>query len=187
MTSLFETPVPALIVGLLTTSVFFGAFLKTGRRSLIAASLLAIATTIGLVLLERAVVTDRERVEQTIYDLAAAVERNDVQGALSFVHSQASKIRPHAEREFATWSFSRVVVKNNLEVELQGAPQATRAVATFNVVVVLGDRQGQIVDQHVARVVRVTLVKEEDDWRVWEYSHLNVLGNPDQYSVTVEH
>ena len=182
MTSLLESPVAAVVVGSLVTIVLIIALLRTGRRSMLIAALLAIAATVGLVVLERSVVTEREQVEQTIYAIAAAVERNDVPEALSYVHSSSKTIREQAEREFGSWQFSRVVVKNNLEVELQGGEPATEATATFNVVVILSSRDGGLVDQHVARVVKVTLLKEGGDWRVSDYTHMNIMGKPDQHS-----
>ena len=186
MSSVFESPMTAIIVGGLTTALMITAFLKTGSKFLLAGTIVAIAGTIGMVVMERMVVTERERVEQTIYDVAACVERNDVEGAISHVHSQANRIRNHATREFSSWKFSRVVVKNNLEVKLTPPGNPQTATATFNVVVILSDASESIKDQHVARLVRVTLRKEQDDWRVWEYSHMNPLGNADEFTVTVE-
>lgn len=186
MTSLFESPTTALIVGGLTTALLITGFLQTGWKSLLVGTLLTIAATIGMVVLERMVVTERERVEQVIYDVAACVERNDVEAAISHVHSGASRIRDHAKREFSSWKFSRVVVKSNLEVKLTPTENPQTAVASFNVVVVLSDASESIKDQHVARMVQVTLRKEQDEWRVWSYTHMNPLGNPDDFSPAVE-
>ena len=81
MTWLFENPVPAVLIGGFSLAILIGGWLKTGWRSLIVAMVAVIALTVGLVVLERYVVTDREQVDLTLRDIAALVERNDIDKA----------------------------------------------------------------------------------------------------------
>jgi len=181
MSSWLESPVPALMVGGLTTALFVGGWLKTGHRWMLLLALAALGITAGLVVLERQVVTERERVENTVLAMAQCVQENDVPGLLEYIHSDATNVRARASREMGNYKFVRVVVKNNLRVEMS-SPTTDQAVAHFNVVVVLGDAGGMVTDQHIARTVQLTFAKQGNDWRLWNYSHNSVLGSPDQFS-----
>jgi hypothetical protein len=181
MTSWLESPVPALMVGGLTTALFAGGWMKTGHRWMLLLAVAALGITIGLVLLERYVVTERERVENTVLAIAERVQANDVPGLLEYIHADATNVRTRASQEMGRYRFSRVVVKNNLRVEMN-SPTADQAVAHFNVVVVLGDAGGTVTDQHIARTVQLTFARQGSEWRLWNYAHTNVLGNPDQFS-----
>ena len=102
MTWLTENPFPVLLIGSLTTAILAGGWLRTGSKWLLFAVIAAIAVTVGLVLAERWIVTDREQVTQTLHDLAAVVERNEVAAALELRLLQSTgRSQPSGQRTAA--------------------------------------------------------------------------------------
>src|SRR5215813_10738404 len=91
-----EDPTPILVGGGLILLVLGGFFLKSGRGIILLAMAL-VALTMGLaVLIDRLVVTDREAVANTIYDAAAMAERNDLNGVMEIISSDAPEVRAEA-------------------------------------------------------------------------------------------
>ena len=174
MTWLTENPFPALLIGALSTAILAGGWLRTGSKWLLFAVIAAIALTVGIVLAERWIVTDREKVTETLYDIAALVERNDVKGALDYAYSKSPAVRSQAANELPLYRFSEVDIKSNLQVEVFPNHDPPMATAEFNVVVVLSTRDGLIANRRIPRYVEVTFYQEDDGrWRVGGYNHFD--------------
>ena len=74
------------------------------------------AATVGLVLLESTVKTPRERIYETIFAMAAAVEKGDFETALGYVSPESEIVRSQALNELNKYEISSITVKNNLIV-----------------------------------------------------------------------
>ncbi len=171
---LTEDPLPLLLIGALSTAILASGWLYTGSRWLLAAAITAIGLTVAAVLVERWIVTDREQVTATLYEIAAAVERNDIDGALQYAYSRAPRIREQANTELRLYRFSEVNIKRNLRVEVFPDERPPMAKAEFNVVVVLTTRDGLITNRRIPRYVEVTFYKEADGrWGVANYNHFD--------------
>jgi hypothetical protein len=170
MNWLYEQPMPILLMGGVLVAALFVGYVKTGHRALIAAVVLAIALVIGLLMLERMVVTDREQVEDVLRTIAADVERNDIDGALRYVLPTAPGVE-HARSELKRIRFEEVNIKPNLEIELFPDRAPPTAEARFNVVVVASSPQMGFGADRYPRYVEVTFVKEGDRWMVRDYAH----------------
>jgi hypothetical protein len=170
MTWVLEEPIYILVLGLITAAFLGFALMQTGYRSLLHALLAVLALTGGLLLLERMVVTDREQVQAALERIADDVETNDLEAILSHVYSGAPDVYARAKMEFPNYEFSRVKIKDNVEATFEQGAQPPRVRVTFNVVVDVSVRQTGY-GETVARFVRVTLVKEDGDWHVADYSH----------------
>lgn len=174
MIALLENPLPALLIGSLTTVILAGGWLRTGSQWLLAAIIAAIVLTIGAVLVERFVVTDREQVTQTLFDIAALVERNQVKEVLEYAYPKTPAVRSQAAAELPLYRFSEVDIKSNLEVSVFPQRKPPMATAEFNVVVVLSTREGLINNRRIPRYVEATFYKDDDgQWRVGAYSHFD--------------
>ena len=115
MTWLTENPFPVLLIGLLTTAILASGWLCMGSKWLLVAVIAAIGLTVGLVIAERWIVTDREQVTQTLHDLASVVERNEVEAALQYAYSKDPAVRNKAANELPLYRFSEVNIKSNLK------------------------------------------------------------------------
>ncbi|NLF68100.1 MAG: hypothetical protein GX575_03485 [Candidatus Anammoximicrobium sp.] len=174
MTWLTENPLPVLLIGSLTAIILAGGWLQTGSRWLLAAIFAAIALTIGAVLAERLIVTDREQVTQTLFDIAALVERNQVNEALEYAYPGTPAVRSQAAAELPLYRFSEVNIKSNLEVRVSPERHPPTAVAEFNVVVVLSTRDGLLAHRRIPRYLEVTFLQDDDgQWRVGAYEHFD--------------
>jgi uncharacterized membrane protein YhiD involved in acid resistance len=171
MAWLLEKPLFIVVMGLLTAAVLGGLWMQTGRRSVFYALAAALVLTGLLLALERAVETDREQIESTLYHIARDVERNDLEAVLRHAHSEAKWIRRQASDELPRYDFQDVNIKSNLTIRLESDEDPRQAVAEFNVVVVLSDRLGFLKDRRIPRFVIVTFLRENGDWRVTDYEH----------------
>jgi hypothetical protein len=172
MTELAENPFPALLIGCLTTVILASGRLRTGSKWLLAAVIATILATVAAVLAERLIVTERERVTQTLFDIAGLVERNQVNEVLEYAYPKTPAVRVQAANELPRYRFSRVDIKRNLEIEVFPDLVPPMATANFNVVVVLDTRDGQFNSQLIPRYVEVTFYKDDDgQWRVGAYEH----------------
>ena len=97
MTLLLENPLPIWSAGAVFTTLCL--VLVLARRSLasIIALVVVIAITLLLVLAEEVVVTEREKVEESILQLTNALEVNDLAAVLALVDPSANKVRADAE------------------------------------------------------------------------------------------
>jgi hypothetical protein len=169
---ILENPFPAMVVGGITCVILGGGWLQTGRRPLLLLMIGAILLTVGAVLLEGLVVTDREEVESTLFEIASLVEQNEIEAAMQYAYSGSPQVRQEATSELSHYHFVSVDIKPNLEIQVFPNEDPPRATADFNVVVVLGTRDGLISERRIPRYVEVTMYREVDgQWRVSDYAH----------------
>lgn len=171
MNTLFESFWSIVIVGVLVTTVLIGAWLQTGKKPLLIVGLLALLVMAILLGVERRVVTEREKVEATIYRVAREVEKFDLQAVLALIHPDAKDIQATATSEFRLYKIKEVSIKPGMKIEIDMKRQPPEATAKFNVVVVGGDAAGVFTDQRVPRFISLTFQKEGDEWKVWDYEH----------------
>ncbi len=172
MTWLMETPLPAILMGGLTTAILGSGWLRTGKQWLLYLMVAAILLTVGAVFLERAVVTDREQVTATLYEIAALVERNEIDEALKYACSGSPAARSTAKAELPFYEFHEVSIRRNLEVEVFPEHIPPKATAEFNVLVVFSTKDHFITESRALRFVEVIFLQEENgEWRVSDYEH----------------
>lgn len=174
MTWLVEQPLKILLLGGLTAVTLAYAWAHLRYRWLLHACLGVAALTIGLLLLERLVETEPERIRATLRQIARDVERNDLETILSHVYSGAPQTLAQARSEFPRYEFERVSIKPNIEITLDPTAQPPAARVTFNVRVDVVELSSGI-RYTPARFVVVTMRKEGGQWKVAEYSHDDVL------------
>ena len=169
---IFEDPVPAMIVGGLTAAILGGGWIQTGRKSLLYVMIVVILLTVALVVVERVVVTPREQVKDTLFEIARLVAENDIEAASSYAYSGAPQIRQAAIAELSLYQFQSVDIKRNLKIKVEPDRDPPRATADFNVVVTMGTRDGFISERRIPRYVEITMYREADgQWRVADYAH----------------
>ena len=182
MRVLLESPFPALLGGGLLTAMLIGGWVQTARLWPLLAALGVIAVTVGLVVLEQQVETEREKVTTTLREMVQVVEQNDLEGLLQHIHPEAEDIRQKARREFPNYHFGAISIRPNLEVTIMDGSPAT-ARATFNVVAD-GSLAGLgLEESSVRRYVEVDFKQYGDHWKIIGYDHFEPLrGMRDQYS-----
>jgi hypothetical protein len=174
MTYFLETPWPAMLIGGLAALMIGSGWLRTGQTWLLYLLLAILALTVGAVVLERLVVTDREQVDATLHEIARLVEKNDLEAAFQYAHSPA--VRGQAAGELPRYRFQEVAIARNLQIKVFPKHLPPKATAEFNVLVVFSTRDGSWSNQRLARYVEVTMLKDDDgQWRVSAYAHYDPM------------
>jgi ketosteroid isomerase-like protein len=175
MTTLLETPWPAMIWGSLIALVLLVVALKTGHGMWLIVMAGVLVITAGLVILERIVVSERERVEQTLYDCAAAVETNNVAAVLGFVSEHAGSARSRIRAELPHYTIGNVSI-SGLEIKLIGDPATTATADLIGHCWVDERRGGSGQRMTVTQRFLVRLQKENGRWVLTDYEHRPLLG-----------
>jgi hypothetical protein len=168
MNYLAENALPIWAVGAVALTMALIVYFQTRTNG----PLLAIGAVIGimaaLLIAEHFVETPREAVERTLYELAATVERNDVEGALSYLASTAdTQIRSDVETlmPFVKIERARVMGTPKIEVE-EGSNPDTATVTCRGLVIatVKNGMKGGAEDE-----LTMTWVRRGDRWLVEDY------------------
>jgi ketosteroid isomerase-like protein len=168
MTTLLENPWPGLLAGIIVSMLLAIAYFAVPKRGILIAMGVAVAATLGMFLLERFVVTPAEEVEQTLYDLAATLQTNDVPAVLEFVSPDAAMVRGAAQRHMPRYQINEVHIASNLEVKVNEA-DPTKAVAKFNCRVNANDRRGELPYNNALLQFSINFEKVGDKWLIAEY------------------
>jgi hypothetical protein len=175
MSWFFEGPWPILVTGLVVEAILIVALVRTGRAVLLWAILGVGLLTGGLLIVERLVVTDNERIAATLDGVAAAVTANDLNGVLAYIGPDAKDVR-----KLATDSLRRIKVReanvgNDLSIVITQQGGAPSALATFTGRIraeVHGEALGH--DTYAGRF-RVGLVKQGDKWLVVAFDRRDLV------------
>jgi hypothetical protein len=167
-----ENPLPILICGAVVLLVLLVLLLKTGRGAILTA-MLAVAVVMGLaVLIDRLVVTDREKIANVIYAGAAAAQRNDLEAVIDLISPDAAGVRAEARRWIGQGGHARLDEVNitAMEVTLNRATNPPTGTARFRVFA-----RGQVIDREgtfggpYTEILTVHFRREGDRWMVTGY------------------
>jgi hypothetical protein len=165
---LLESPWPWLLLGIAAEAVLAVALVRTQRGHLLWAMLgVAIFVLLGLVV-ERLVVTEREKVEMTLDAGVAAARANDLNRLLACISPKATKART-----YAGWVLGRAQVEEayirNLEIKINRLTSPPTAIAEFDAFGRGRDRKNEFPYQGFARRVKVELRREGGRWLVSDF------------------
>jgi hypothetical protein len=177
MSFLFENPFNIALLGGLTLAIIGGGWYQVQRKELAIAFVAAAILFAGLLVLERSVITDTEAIRATILQIAREAEADDVEALARHFHSSARRHEERLRREMETWQIDKVSVKNNLLVKVNEKSQPKSAEATFNVVVVGGDRDGTIQSMTIPRFITAKFLWEDGEWKCSDYDHDDVRAS----------
>jgi hypothetical protein len=170
MTWIYEEPLPILVMSAVLCVALSVGFIKTGQKWLLFALAAVVVLTVALLAIERAVVTDREQVEDVLRQIAAAVERNDIDEAMQhFLRDPPAKLQADSDY-LKKITFREVSIKPNLEIIIFPGTAPLRAETRFNVTVVADAGWGDG-PRHYPRYVEATFIKQGDRWIVHDYQH----------------
>lgn len=179
--SLAEQPLlVSLLVGVFAAGLVY-AWLQTGKRAAGWAGLVLFCLIPLLWLISVRWVTDRERIEQVIYEAAAAVEANDHERALQAIGDR--ELRARAAAELSRFVFSKATVTRIRRIDLIEGSLPPTAEVELVAKVTVGQRGGQFQDITVPRVLVLKFTQTEpDQWGVVDYRHQPIIGPGDPYS-----
>jgi len=142
------------------------AFLKTGAKPLVPTIGAVLALLVGLLVLERMVVTDEEELVETLDNIAHAIERGDLEAVLQHIHPSAGKVIEDAHMYHQQYKFQTVAITNmrKIIVRDQDPPTAQmHFIVRIDVALSSGGRRS------ILRGVILDLLKENEHWLVVHY------------------
>ncbi|TWU19075.1 hypothetical protein [Allorhodopirellula heiligendammensis] len=182
-----ESPlIVAVVLGVLAAALIYG-WLQTGRKPLaIIGLIVACLIPIAWIVSENWV-TDREQIEQLIYQTADAVEANDYERAVAVIGDEAT--RQQALNELPQWEFSQADVGRIQSIRLIDDTLPMQADVDMTVKVEVSSKRGGLQQLRVPRRLLLTLEKRADNadqvgggWVVTKYEHMSIVGGPDNFS-----
>ena len=143
MEILFENPLRIIFIGAVVEALLGIALFRTGRGPLLWAMIGTLALTVLGVVVERLVVTERERIEMTLDGITSALEANDLGRVLSYIAPTAVKTRNRA-----AWALGRIEFQSarvyRLDITINPLTTPITAKASFFGYIAYRDRQGEI-------------------------------------------
>lgn len=166
---LTEDPTYSIMMGLLLTGAFAAFAFMLKQRLLWVLAALSFLIMVGLVITERVIVTDYEQVRADVFDLADAVQRNDVDKVLSYVSESMPTTRSRVRNEMPQYHFRTCRILGFNEISFDEESQT--ATADFVVYVDLNAMKTYQYDGSGTRRVNLKFQKEPGGWKIIDYSH----------------
>ena len=175
MTTFIENPYPLLVVGVLVEAFLVALLYATQKKLILIPIAVVLVLVIGGILIERAVVTEREEVEDTIDQVAAALRANDVDAVLSHLSKSAGESRSRAR-----WALDRLQINgakvSGLEITINSLTSPPSAKAKFSGVIKFDDRKKEFPYRVYDSKFEFELRKEGNRWMVTGHDESNPAG-----------
>jgi hypothetical protein len=145
------------------------AWLKTGRKALLIGVAVVAVAGVGTLAAAALIVTDKERVENEIYDVAKDVERNDLDAVIDHIHADAQTIIQDAKNRLPSYNFDGVLVRfRRVEIDETQSPRTAKA---HFIVDVSGTHKSSSspIPNGAKGYFEVELVEEGDRWLIRGY------------------
>lgn len=168
-----ETPWPPIMILAAIAAGFGAAFLSTQRAKHILPILLLGVLAIGVYVIEEQIVTERERVETSIHEVAAAFQRQDMTGTLAYFSEQALTLRLKAAGALLGVQVQDDLRITDVSVEMSNSESRARAHFRANgsfSVVPYGDVG------HQPTRWNVDWQKEGGEWRIVNVERLDPIN-----------
>jgi hypothetical protein len=169
MTTLFENPLPILVVGGLLATFAIIVFLARRSGASLAALIAVVALTAALLVVERVVVTEREQVEVALATMLDAIESNDVAGAVACVDPAAAAIRRDIE---ALMPMLKVEAANSAaeQITLDESARPPTAISQFQAYLRGLHQSSGTPVAYLNQRVDLHWVKRGDQWLLADYT-----------------
>ncbi len=169
MTAVLESPLPAILGGIVLLLLLAIAYFAVPKRGIVIAMGVVVAGVIGLVLLERAVITQREEVENALFHLAKTLETDDVAAVQELIAPDATLVQSAAQRHMPRYQINEVRITRDLEVTVDSAADPPQAIAKFTCRVNANDRKGELPYNTAILEFSIHFRKDGDRWLVESY------------------
>ena len=167
MTWLYENPLPILFGGLALAVVLWLALASQNRRMAAICAGLTLLVMGVMLLIERRVVTDVEKVRIRIDVIARDLATNDVKIIQTHIAPDAEDIKRQARASMGLVDIDKVVIATKAKVDINPLTSPPSAIAKF-VVKIEGQARGGFSGPFV-RTLEVKFKRHDDKWLVSGY------------------
>lgn len=170
MNWLAENALPIWVGGAVALTMAIIVYLQTRTNKALLGIGVVVAVTAALLAAEWLMETPREAIERTLYELAAAVEANDVPATLTFLASSAdAEVRSDVETLMPLVNIERARIIGTPKIEVDNVPDPSSATAQMRgIIVATIKRNGMKGGQEDE--LTLTLVRSGDRWLVESYT-----------------
>ncbi len=170
MNWLAENTLPIWMFGAIALTMALVVYFQTRTNGALLGIAGVVIVTGVLLLISWLVVTPREAIERSLYKLAATVQANDVQGALSYLAPSAdSQLRKDVETLMPLVRIELARVVDTPQIDVETGPNPTSATVQCHGVIVAVNRQDGMkggADDHLV----MKWVRRGDRWLVESYT-----------------
>ncbi len=167
-----ENPMYSIMLGLLFTGGFAAFSVMLQSRTCMVLSVISFLTMVGLVVMERSIETDNEKLRSNTFRLAELVANNDLQGAKRYFSKKMLSTINQLETEMPDYNFRSCRITGFRPIEFDSTSNPTKAQVDFTVIVNVDASIRYQYDGVAQRGVLLNFEKESDgEWRIVNYSH----------------
>jgi ketosteroid isomerase-like protein len=170
MTWLTENPWPPIFILGIAACVMVAVWTSQKRGAWLVGALTAVIAAAAVFFVEKAVITEGERVEQHVRDLVEAFVRGDRDRVVSFFSARAPELNALAVRGLDLVEFPSGIDVKDMSVRVSN--ENTRAISLFRANGVVSVK-GLGAQQQMASRWQVTWQKEGNDWKIVEVVRLH--------------
>jgi hypothetical protein len=166
MNFFFEGPWPILITGLILEAILVITVVRTGRGAVMLA-IAGVGLAIGgMLVLERAIVTESEQIRITFDDICAQVVAGNLDGVLAHIDPSADKVRQMVTDAMRRAKFREAKVHSDLSIRFSEQGTTPYALANFTGSVKLNTGSQSVGHDVFLDRFKVGLLKRGDRWLV---------------------
>ncbi|HUG92731.1 MAG TPA: hypothetical protein VML55_17960 [Planctomycetaceae bacterium] len=169
-----ENPWPPIFVCVGLAGLCVAAWVSTRRAVALAGAAGLVGLCVAIFVAERLIVSDAERVEAAVVDLAAAYERRDLDRALAFISDDAAALKSSARWLMDTYEVRGGLRITDLDARLN--ENGTEAVSHFRANGSFASRRGTFGPTHYATRWEFTWHREPSGWKVVAVQPLHVVS-----------
>jgi len=167
---LLESPILLGLIGLVIVGSAVFIWTQTSEKVAIYVAAVSIVVTILLVLISTQIVTDRERIQTILDEVAGALPANDQETILGYIHPSATELLARVKTELPRYEFRRAKVTSIKSITVNTTTTPQTAIAEFNVVVQVGIGNESI---RVPRFIKVYFMQRDGNWLVRDYEQFS--------------
>jgi hypothetical protein len=168
---LTENPWPLILLLALAAGVMLAFWTSQKRGIWVLGAVAALACAVAVYFVEKAFVTEAERVENKVHAVAEAFTRQDREGTLAFFSVQNAPLR-----ETVVQALDWVELPNGVDIKdmsVRLSNENTRAVARFRANGTVSYKQQGA--QHYPSRWEVTWQKEAGDWKIIAVDRMHTI------------
>ena len=169
MAWILEEPLPILLLGVAAIAVLAVILVQTGRGITLLTMAGVLLLTGCLLLVQWLIVTESERIETVLEQIAAAAKANNSQAVLDHVAGDALQLRKEIQDRMSAFHFRFVSITSGPDIVVVDSADPPSAKAVLVVRIAVQPKRGHIIEGSTVVRLSVHLVKHAGLWQVSEY------------------
>jgi|688.fasta_scaffold1047756_1 hypothetical protein len=169
-----ETPFHSIMIGLIATFAFGLIWLMSKRNLFAVLALLSFLLMSAAIIVERVLVTDQEKISQTLDRLADAVRKNNEAELLLWISDRAPEVKESARGHLRRFEIDYCSITWKEPAAIKGNANPPEADVRFSAFIRAQERSEGGLEGGDVIGIKLRMQKESDgEWRVVDYALYN--------------